>query len=125
MHMKLKIATALLALIVGGPLASAGDWSQWRGPEQNGVSREKDLPVSFDPFNGENVAWHNPAVSGMSSPIVMKGKLYTWTRVGEEKWGEGAQATIVVGPKTQEALVCVDTKTGKTLWEYKVNMTQT
>src|SRR5215212_9472365 len=122
--MKWTIAAAL-AVLVGGASSRAGDWAQWRGPAQNGVSDETNLPVSFDPFSGENVAWHNPAVSGMSSPVVMKGRLYTWTRVGEEKWGEGGQATIVVGPKTQEALVCVDANTGKTIWEYRVNMTQT
>src|SRR4051812_31675828 len=73
---------AVAAVEASGTGTGGSEWAQWRGPEQNGTSREKDLPVSFDPSSGENVAWHNPAVSGMSSPVVMKGRLYTWTRVG-------------------------------------------
>jgi outer membrane protein assembly factor BamB len=105
--------------------ARANDWSQWRGPEQNGLSRETGLPEKFDPFSGENVAWKNDKVTGMSSPVVMNGRLYTWTRVGEVVYGQGDNKTVVVGPQTQEALVCVDVTSGKTLWEYRVNMSQT
>src|SRR5687768_11074572 len=44
-------------------------WYQWRGPEQNGVSRETNLPETWDPETGENVVWQAP-VGGMSSPVV-------------------------------------------------------
>lgn len=123
-------AAACLAVSLGvaaaaAPAALANDWPNWRGPEQNGLSRETSLPDNWDPDAGDNVAWRNDKVTGMSSPIVMNGKLYTWTRVGEVVYGEGANKTIIVSPKTQEALVCVDLQTGKTDWEYKVNMYQT
>jgi outer membrane protein assembly factor BamB len=126
--MKYKLATSLMALAVSAALSlptRANDWSNWRGPEQNGMSRETGLPETWDPDKGENVAWKNDKVTGMSSPIVMNGKLYTWTRTGEEAFGDGAHKTIVPGPKTQESLVCVDIVTGKTDWEYNVNMYQT
>jgi outer membrane protein assembly factor BamB len=123
-----QLARGCLSLVIaaacGWPVL-ANDWSSWRGPEQNGLSRETNLPENFDPFSGENVAWKNDKVTGMSSPVVVKGKLYTWTRVGEVVYGEGENKTVVVGPHTQEALVCVDVTTGKTLWEYRVNMSQT
>src|SRR5688572_14087101 len=67
--------------------AHAGDWHQWRGPEQTGVSRERNLPESWSP-EGENLAWVNDC-GGMSSPIVMNGKVYTLTRVGDVPAGEG------------------------------------
>src|SRR5690242_12044817 len=112
--MKRKLAARWIALAVAAavtPLAPlpalANDWAQWRGPEQSGLSRETNLPESFDPFSGENVAWKNDKVAGMSSPIVMNGRLYTWTRVGEVVYGSGDNKTVVVGPQTQEALVCV------------------
>ena len=127
--MKSTLAARLIAVAIGAavaPLSAFGnDWSQWRGPEQSGISRETGLPEKFDPFSGEGVAWKNDKVTGMSSPIVMNGKLYTWTRVGEVVYGSGESKTVVVGPATQEALVCVDIKDGKTLWEYRVNMSQT
>jgi outer membrane protein assembly factor BamB len=97
-----------------------GTWANWRGPEQNGVSREKDLPTDWDPEAGTNVLWKANA-GGMSSPIVMNGKVYTLTRTGEEERPD----TVVAGPKTQEVVACFDADTGKPVWDYKMNMTQT
>ena len=99
----------------------ANDWYQWRGPEQNGVSRETHLPESWSP-DGDNVVWNAP-IGGMSSPIVMKGKLYTITRVGEEPADNGT--AVIAGPKTQEAVVCLDAKTGQQLWVHTSNMYMT
>ena len=109
--------------------ASAGTprvpgWYQWRGPEQNGVSRETGLVDAWDPDTGENVIWTAP-VGGMSSPVVWNNKVYTWTRIGEVPAGSADYPTLAPGPKTQEALVCVDANTGKTLWTHVNNMTQT
>ena len=109
--MKLKLAPRSLAIALAVACASpvlANDWANWRGPEQNGVSRETNLPDKWDPFTGENVAWKNDKVTGMSSPVVVKNRLYTWTRLGDVVYGEGDNKTVVVGPHTQEALVCVD-----------------
>lgn len=105
--------------------AGAGDWTNWRGPEHNGVSREVGLPESWDPDSGENVAWKNEKVGGMSSVVVMNGRVYAWTRTAEVAVPQGGGTTLVVGPHTQESLTCMDAATGKTLWEYKVNMSQT
>src|SRR4051794_31154420 len=68
-------------------------WYQWRGPEQTGVSREKNLPEKWDPNTGENVVW-TADVGGMSSPVVWNGKLYTFTRAGEVQDG----GNLVPGP---------------------------
>ena len=100
--------------------ANANDWAKWRGPEQNGVSRETGLPANWNPDTGENVVWKN-GVGGMSSPIVMNGHVYTITRVGEQE----APDTLIPGPKTQESVICIDAETGKTVWEYRENPTQT
>ena len=35
------------------------DWPYWRGPEMNGISREKNLPDSWSP-DGENLIWSKP-----------------------------------------------------------------
>jgi outer membrane protein assembly factor BamB len=99
-------------------------WYQWRGPEQNGISREKNLPDSWDPEKGENVVW-TADVGSMSSPVIWNGKLYTWTRVGEVVTGTEEAPTLAPGPKTQEALTCVDISNGKVLWRHVNNMTQT
>lgn len=91
------------------------DWTYWRGPEQNGISRETGLPDDWNPDGGEgsNVVWKRDDIGGRSTPIVMQGKLYTI--VGERN------------PKDrdlflQEKVVCVDANTGKTIWEVKNNV---
>ena len=55
--------------------AEGRDWIHWRGPEQNGVSRETGLPDSFNPALKEkgNVLWQQP-FGGRSAPLVLDGK---------------------------------------------------
>jgi outer membrane protein assembly factor BamB len=104
-------STVALLLLVGK--STAADWIHWRGPEQNGVSREKNLPGEFDPALKEkgNVIWKQP-FGGRSSPLVMAGKLYVIQGVGE-------------GINEGEQVVCFEEKTGKKLWEYRVNVFHT
>lgn len=119
--MKSRLGSWLLvALAAAASPALASDWYQWRGPEQDGVSREKNLPDKWSP-DGDQVVWHNE-IGGMSSPIVMNGFVYTFTRVGEVPAGNESSPTFDPGPHTQEALVCVDAKTGKTVWQHLENM---
>jgi outer membrane protein assembly factor BamB len=91
------------------------DWTYWRGPEQNGISRETGLPDDWNPDGGEgsNVLWKREDIGGRSTPVVMRGKLYTI--VGERN------------PKDpdlflQEKVVCLNAETGETIWEVKNNV---
>lgn len=99
-------------------------WYQWRGPEQNGISRETGLVDTWNPDTGENVIWESP-VGGMSSPVIWNNKIYTWSRSDEVSFGEGDSRAFSAGPRTREALVCIDATTGKELWRHLNNMTQT
>jgi outer membrane protein assembly factor BamB len=87
-----------------------GDWPHWRGPEMNGISREKGLPDSWDPDTGENVIWENKELASRSTPIAMNGKLYLLTRENPGSEEEG------------EKVVCVDAATGKILWKNSFNV---
>jgi outer membrane protein assembly factor BamB len=80
------------------------DWPHWRGPEMNGISREKGLVSSWDP-SGENLIWKNPELATRSTPIILRGKIYTICRDKPETTQEG------------EKVVCADAATGKILWE--------
>ena len=82
----------------------------WRGPEQNGVSREKNLISSWDAASGENVVWSNKDLATRSTPIILRGKLYTLTRSEPDT------------PREGERVVCADAATGKLLWENKFNI---
>ena len=79
----------------------ANDWTNWRGPEKNGVSRETGLPSDID-----DVLWMKKDVSCRSTPIVMNDKVYVVSRIGE-------------GADEQERVVCMDAKTGEPIWEHR------
>jgi outer membrane protein assembly factor BamB len=88
------------------------DWPNWRGPQQNRHSTEKNLIDSWNPDGGEgsNLLWKREDLGGRTSPIVMRGKLYTIVRDKRETPNEG------------EKVVCVDANTGETIWEYRFNV---
>ena len=59
-------------------VACGGDWLHWRGPEENGVSREKDLPERWSPdpkTPDNNLIWKMP-YGCRSTPLVMNGRVY-------------------------------------------------
>jgi outer membrane protein assembly factor BamB len=85
------------------------DWPHWRGPEFNGVSREKGLVSKWSP-SGENVLWKNEELATRSTPIIMRGKLYVLCRNNPETTREG------------EKVVCADAETGKKIWENAFNV---
>ena len=114
--MKRFLPLLLVLLVPAGP-ARAENWSFWRGPQQNGVSPDTDLPDNFNPRGGanSNVLWRAP-VGGISDPIVQDGRVYVLTRTSGPT-GEALQQ--------QERLVCFDADSGKQLWEKKYNVFMT
>ncbi|MDA0659031.1 MAG: PQQ-like beta-propeller repeat protein [Planctomycetota bacterium] len=84
--------------------AEAADWPHWRGPEQNGVSREKNLPDHWT-LKGENLVWRKTEFATRSTPIVMDGRVYVICRAFPETTQEG------------EKVACIHAETGELLWE--------
>lgn len=80
------------------------DWSHWRGPELNGISRERNLPEKWSP-QGENLLWTKPEYASRCTPIVMNGKIYLVCRAFPETTQEG------------EKTVCLNADTGELVWE--------
>ncbi len=105
-HMRLTASALLLALtaVSSAPAADPLDWPMWRGPEMNGVSREKNLPDSWSP-KGENLLWMKPEYATRCTPIVMNKKIYFVCRHEPETTKEG------------EKTVCLDAATGEKIWE--------
>ena len=85
------------------------DWPNWRGPEMNGISREKNLPDSWS-TKGENLIWRKTEYATRSTPIVLRGKLYTICRHLPETTNEA------------EKVVCVNAETGELIWENVYNV---
>src|SRR5580692_6086570 len=77
----------LCVLFVSVVNAPAADWMHWRGPEQNGVSREKDLPDSWSPDETDannNLIWKAP-FGCRSTPLIQGKHMYIINAVGEGK----------------------------------------
>ena len=107
---KSLLAAMMAWLCVGSSKAEDPvDWYQWRGPEGTGVSREKNLPTSWDK-DGENVLWTNEDYGSRSTPVAMNGKLYLVTRYKPETTEEG------------ERVIAIDANTGEMVWEFSQNV---
>lgn len=104
----MKRIAALLLVLFAASSVLAGDWSHWRGPEQTGVSREKDLPEKFALKDNTNVIWR-AAYGGRSTPLVQNGRVCIINKVGE-------------GLTEQERVMCFDDANGKVVWEHRFNV---
>ncbi len=97
---------ALLALFLAGGAAMGADWPSWRGPLQNGVSLETNLPSSC-----KEVLWRAP-YGGRSTPAIFDGRVYAINLTGH-------------GVMAQEQVFALDLKTGKLLWSHSFNVFHT
>lgn len=88
------------------------DWPNWNGPQQNRISLETGLVDQFDPKGGKgsNVIFKSEEAAGISTPIVMNGRLFTIVR---DQPGT---------PSDAEKVICLDAVTGKLLWENIYNV---
>ena len=101
-----------LVTVVAAAAAQAADWPDWRGPGQNRHAHAADrmLVTSFDPEAGTNVLWKNDEAGGISTPVILGGRLYTLVR---HKPGTQEEA---------EKVLCLDARTGEKLWENVFNV---
>ena len=103
------VSTLILPSVTLAAESDLLDWPHWRGPEQNGISREIGLVDELDPRR-DNVLWRRDDLGGRCTPIVMGGKLYTI--VGAE----------LGTPRQGEKIVCLDAASGETVWENRINV---
>ena len=83
--------------------AAAENWPGWRGPRGDGSSLEKNIPLRWNGPAGENVAWKVEIPGrGHASPIVWDDRLFLITCRQDAG---------------QRCLMCLDRRTGRTLWE--------
>jgi len=109
----MKRPTALavpLVLLGAAGLASASDWSNWRGPMRTGASDETGL-VSTWSKSGENLIW-KADLSARATPVVFDGRVCISGRSG-------------IGSTRREMAACFDAGTGKKLWQRDFNVYNT
>lgn len=99
----------LISLFAGAPL-SADDWTQFRGPDGLGISKESGLPTKWS--TSENVVWKAELPGpGASSPMTLGERVFItcYSGYGLEP-NEGEQKNLV------RHLLCLNRKDGSVLW---------
>lgn len=101
----MKTTALLLALALLTSFASAENWPNWRGPEQNGTSGETGLPVKFSPKEGVKWAADVPGISA-SVPVI---------------WGDHVFITAPIAAEKKLIGLCYDKQTGKEKWRVTIS----
>jgi outer membrane protein assembly factor BamB len=92
---------SLIAICAVVPFAQADNWPQWRGPKNDGVSTEKNLPAKWDATS--NIALKIPMPGpGASTPCIWGDKIFLTAQVEKDI-----------------LLLCFD-KTGTKKWERNI-----
>ena len=86
------------------PLELKQNWPRFRGADGSGVSMLTNAPRTWDTKTGAGIAWKVPVpAGGFSSPIV---------------WGDWV--FLSGGDARKREVICLDSKTGQTLWRQPV-----
>src|ERR1017187_3823891 len=128
-NLLLRNVSILICFAAAHVSARTHNWPNWRGPESNGVSAEKNLPIEGDAV--KNVRWKTTLPGkGHCSPIAWGNRVFVTT------WLEGP---VVSGAKAIEhtyegkeyivpdsfgadrrhtlKVLALDARTGRILWE--------
>ena len=100
----MKIQLFSLALLSSN-LLFAENWAQWRGPNFNGSTSEKNLPSQFSKTDGVKWAVPLPGPSA-ATPVI---------------FGDHVFVSSTDKEKRSLLAICLDRKTGKVLWQNEVS----
>src|SRR6266511_914445 len=99
----MKIVPPLISLLTCTKVitARADDWPAWRGPNADGVTREKNLPVEWS--DAKNIRWKVPLPDrGNSTPVV---------------WGKRVFVTQAIESEGRRTLMCFNRADGSLVWQ--------
>ncbi len=113
----------ILAIVVDELLgvtaeARAADWPQWRGPNRDGISIEKDWTTKW-PAKGPKLLWQAPVGGGYSSVAVVGSRVYTMGFELDEPGPDKQYKKDESGRRLGKDIVwCLDAGSGKVLWKH-------
>ena len=97
-HALRNALTFLLVVFILTANSFADNWQQWRGPSNDGISQETDIPIQWS--QTENVRWRLPLPGeAASTPVVWENKIFLTSAEGDAL-----------------VLMCISTD-GKELWK--------
>jgi outer membrane protein assembly factor BamB len=96
----MKFEFGFIVLLAATALsANAADWPRWRGPDQNGISKETAWTAQW-PASGPKQLWKAKVGTGFSSFSVSNGRLYTMGNVN-----------------STDSIICLNADTGTEVWK--------
>ncbi len=99
MHRLLAVASVLVLAACG----LAADWTQFQGPNRDGISKETGLLKTY-PKDGPPLLWSSDKTGiGYSGPSIVGDRMY-----------------IMGGDSEKEYLYAINVKDGKHLWEFEI-----
>src|SRR5262245_21068799 len=111
------LSAALTALAFAATVL-AGNWPNWRGPDNQGHSAEANLPLTWS--DKENVKWKVPLPDeGNSTPVVWGDRIFLTQASDKKDWPPKPPSG---GPASahRRSLWCLNRADGKILWQKDV-----
>ncbi|MEM9481778.1 MAG: PQQ-binding-like beta-propeller repeat protein [Verrucomicrobiota bacterium] len=94
------IAATAAAILLISSISRADNWSNWRGPAQNGTAEATDLPTKFSKTEGIKWSVDMPGASSATPAI----------------WGDDVFVSSTDEEKEELIALCLDRKTGEEKW---------
>jgi hypothetical protein len=110
-------ALAAAVMLPGAAASQAGDWSRFRGPNGLGASPDQ-APTPVEWSETRNLKWKVALPGpGLSSPIIVGERIFvtSWSGYGADPKQPGSEKDL------KRHLLCLDRRTGKTLWSKAVD----
>ncbi len=99
--MTLRLAAGLLTVLLQARSpATAADWPRWRGPDLDGISREKGWSATW-PMDGPTPLWRASVGTGFCSVAVSQGRVFTLGNSNET-----------------DTVWCLGAKDGRVVWKH-------
>ena len=99
---RILVLIIVIGLLLAAP-TSGGDWPQWRGPNRDGIWREKGIVEKFETPQLE-IRWQVTISNGYSGPTVANGRVYVTDRLAS--------------PTQVERVHCFDATSGERIWSH-------
>ena len=116
-----RIVLSLLIGFAAVIAVSAENWPAWRGPQANGVSGEKNVPLKWS--TDENIAWKlaMPSRSG-ATPIIWGDRIFLTSVVSAGETEKPAKGLYFGGERPASSaehrwmVTAIDFTSGRTVW---------
>ncbi|MEO2006908.1 MAG: PQQ-binding-like beta-propeller repeat protein [Candidatus Poribacteria bacterium] len=79
----LAMALAVVGVVALAPFVAHADWTQWRGPNRDGVAEAGTTVYPWP--EALSLSWRHEIGTGHATPVVAGDRIYTHSRQGEEE----------------------------------------